>query len=79
MDHRLFLFPSTYQALAAEDALRRGGIDLQVIPTPRRYTSGCGLAIRVPATTFEASRDILTGKTVRFTVPPDSTEPTETG
>ncbi len=79
MDHRLFLFPSTHQALVAEDALRRGGIDLQVIPTPQRYTSGCGLAIRVPATMFEASCDILTVKTIRFTMPPDGTERTETG
>jgi hypothetical protein len=66
VDQGLLLFPSTHQALAAEDALRRAGIDLRVIPAPQEYTSGCGLAIRVAARDFVAACEVLTTRAVRF-------------
>ena len=70
MDQGLLLFPSTHQALAAEDALRRAGIDLRVIPAPQEYTSGCGLAIRVSARDFVTACEVLTSRTVRFMAKP---------
>ncbi len=70
MDQALLLFPSTHQALAAEDALRRAGIDLSVIPAPQEYTSGCGLAIRVAARDVVAACEVLTSRTVRFVARP---------
>jgi hypothetical protein len=70
VNHGLLLFPSTHQALAAEDALRQAGIDLRVIPAPQKYTSGCGLAIRVAARDFVPACEVLTTRTIRFVAKP---------
>lgn len=42
-------FPSTHDAIAAEDALRDLGLALQVIPLPDWIRAGCGLALRIGA------------------------------
>ncbi len=39
-------FRSRQQALQLEDALRREGINTQIITTPRAVAMGCGLSIR---------------------------------
>ena len=40
-------FDSTHQAMAAEDALRDEGMNLEVVPPPANLSAGCGLALRV--------------------------------
>jgi hypothetical protein len=45
----ILTFPSTHQAMAAEDLLRDAGVRLQVIPAPPRPTRICGLALRLSA------------------------------
>ena len=66
---RVLLFPSTHQALAAEDALRRAHIVLKVIPVPPQYSAGCGLAIRVGEDDVRDACDVLERSTVRYTLP----------
>jgi hypothetical protein len=43
----LFTFATTHQAMAAEGILLEAGIALQVVPPPREFSAGCGLALRV--------------------------------
>jgi hypothetical protein len=42
----VIIVASTSLALKAEKALRTGGFRIQLIPTPREYSSDCGLALR---------------------------------
>ena len=39
-------FRSRQQALRLEDALRRDGVDVRIITTPRAVAMGCGLSVR---------------------------------
>lgn len=65
----LMLFPSTHQAMVGEDVLRAAGLWLQVVPAPKEFTSGCGLAIRVTAADRERAVSVLTASSVRFILP----------
>ncbi|MEA4884506.1 MAG: DUF3343 domain-containing protein [Clostridia bacterium] len=40
-------FPSVHQALKSEALLKPCGIDLHLVPVPRRISSSCGLAAEV--------------------------------
>lgn len=42
------IFRGTHQVLSAEKALKHAGIPIRLIPVPRRLTSDCGLAVRIP-------------------------------
>lgn len=48
-------FESTHDALAAEAALRRAGIDVVAIPSPRVLGSTCGIAMRLEQAEAEAA------------------------
>ncbi len=69
LGHRLLLFPSTHQALAAEECLRAAGVKIEVVPTPPEFSSGCGLAIRVMLSDLEGVRAALSLHGVRYTSP----------
>lgn len=43
-DRLVITFSTTAEAMAAEQAFRRGGIAGRLIPVPRQITAGCGLA-----------------------------------
>ena len=43
----VLIFRGTHQVLAAEKALKGGGVPVRLIPVPRRLTSDCGLAVRL--------------------------------
>ncbi|MBP2682624.1 MAG: hypothetical protein H6Q79_663 [Deltaproteobacteria bacterium] len=55
----ILIFRGTHQVLSAEKRLKGGGVPLRLIPVPRRLTSDCGLAIRIPLDHRERARDIL--------------------
>lgn len=55
----VFTFPSTHHAMAAEDALRRAGVWLQVIPVPAHLGGRCGLAVRVHGRDVAVARSLL--------------------
>lgn len=48
-EHVVILVHSTSHAIAAERALKRAGLGVRLIPTPRHLSSDCGSAIRIAA------------------------------
>ena len=42
------LFHTTSSALRAEKVLQRAGLTVKLIPTPREFSSDCGMALRFP-------------------------------
>ncbi|GAB4237288.1 MAG: hypothetical protein OHK0028_14520 [Deltaproteobacteria bacterium] len=57
----ILIFRGTHQVLTAEKRLKRGGVPVRLIPVPRRLTSDCGLAIRIPFEQRDRAREILSG------------------
>ena len=57
----ILIFRGTHQVLSAEKRLKGGGVPLRLIPVPRRLTSDCGLAIRIPLDQRARARKILSG------------------
>jgi hypothetical protein len=55
----ILIFRGTHQVLSAEKRLKKGGVAMRLIPVPRRLTSDCGLAIRIPASERARARDVL--------------------
>lgn len=55
----ILIFRGTHQVLSAEKRLKGGGVPLRLIPVPRRLTSNCGLAIRIPLDQRDRAREIL--------------------
>ena len=55
----ILIFRGTHQVLSAEKRLKGGGVPLRLIPVPRRLTSDCGLAIRIPPDQRDRAREIL--------------------
>lgn len=46
MGHGVVLFHTTSMALKAERKLKGEGLEVKLIPTPRRFSSDCGFALR---------------------------------
>ena len=46
MNHGVILFHTTSAALRAEKILVQAQLSIKLIPTPREFSSDCGLAIR---------------------------------
>jgi hypothetical protein len=57
----ILIFRGTHQVLSAEKLLKGGGVPIRLIPVPRRLTSDCGLAIRIPLDRRDRAREILSG------------------
>lgn len=55
----ILIFRGTHQVLSAEKHLKKGGVAMRLIPVPRRLTSDCGLAIRIPPHEVVRARNIL--------------------
>ena len=55
----ILIFRGTHQVLSAEKRLKGGDVPLRLIPVPRRLTSDCGLAIRIPLDHRDRALDIL--------------------
>lgn len=54
-DRLVALFASVHHVLAAEAALRRSGVWCDVVPTPRAFSSDCGVSLVVRADEREAA------------------------
>ena len=46
MSDGVILFHTTAMAMKAEKALTRAGYTVRLVPTPREYSSDCGVALR---------------------------------
>ncbi|MCL5884742.1 MAG: DUF3343 domain-containing protein [Deltaproteobacteria bacterium] len=55
----VLIFRGTHQVLSAEKALKGAKVPMRLIPVPRRLTSDCGLAIRIPAEARRRAREVL--------------------
>jgi len=55
----ILIFRGTHQVMSAEKRLKKGGVAMRLIPVPRRLTSDCGLAIRIPLLERERAREVL--------------------
>lgn len=53
---KVLLFESTRYAIRAEKSLRSAGFNIKVIPTPRKYSSNCGVSIKFSK---EAENEII--------------------
>ncbi len=43
----VIIFRSTHQALKAEKTLKRCNLKCRMIPLPRKFSSDCGLALKI--------------------------------
>jgi hypothetical protein len=57
----VFGFASTHDALDAEVALQRSGIEVIPIPAPKSIGALCGIALRMPLEQVERARACLVG------------------
>jgi hypothetical protein len=55
----ILIFRGTHQVLSAEKRLKGANVPMRLIPVPRRLTSDCGLAIRVPLGEKDRVREVL--------------------
>jgi len=55
----VILVHSTSHAIRAESVLRRAGVAVKLIPTPRHLSSDCGSALRVAAGDRAVCEEIL--------------------
>lgn len=46
MSDGVIIFHTTAMAMKAEKALTRAGYSVRLVPTPREYSSDCGIAVR---------------------------------
>ncbi len=46
IEMNVITFRSTHHAIKTEKALKKEGLGIKVIPTPREITASCGLSIR---------------------------------
>lgn len=63
----LIVFASTHHALRAEKALKDAGVEHSVINTPREFSAGCGISLRIDCGLAEAARKALDKAGVIYT------------
>jgi hypothetical protein len=60
-EYGVVLFHTTSSALRAEGTLQRAGLTIKLIPTPRQFSSDCGIALRFDWADVEAVTAQLQG------------------
>lgn len=58
------LFQTTSAVMRAEKVLQKGGVTVKLIPTPREFSSDCGMAVRFPWADEARVRALLEGAKV---------------
>ncbi len=53
------LFHTTSSAMRAEKTLLRAGLEIKMIPTPRQFSSDCGIALRFDRAQTPAVQEML--------------------
>ncbi len=59
MTDGVVLFHTTSAAIRAEKTLTRAGVRVKLIPTPREFSSDCGIALRFEWENAERVRQLL--------------------
>ncbi len=58
-DYGIILFYNTSSVMRAEKVLQKGGVAIKLIPTPREFSSDCGMAVRFGLQDMERVRALL--------------------
>lgn len=58
----MITFPSTHDAIRAEQILVQTGLAVTLLPVPREISGDCGLALRLESDRLEESRLALAGR-----------------
>jgi len=58
-DYGIVLFYNTSSVMRAEKVLQKGGVAIKLIPTPREFSSDCGIAVRFDLQDKERVRVLL--------------------
>jgi len=64
MKRAVFLFHTTTSAIRAEKVLKKAGLDVKLVPTPRELSSDCGIALQIEADEAERGNQFLAGAKV---------------
>lgn len=59
--HGVALFHTTSAALRAEKVAQRAGLTVKLIPTPRQFSSDCGIALRFDWAEAAHVQELLAG------------------
>ncbi len=60
----VLLFHTTSSAMRAEKLLMKEGYSIKLIPTPREFSSDCGIALRFDWTQYEQVKSALDAASV---------------
>ena len=60
------LFHTTSAVMRAEKLLVKGGYSIKLVPTPRQFSSDCGIALRVDWNQLEQVKAVLDKTRVEF-------------
>jgi hypothetical protein len=66
MPYGVILFHTTSAVLRAEKLLLKEKLSIKLVPTPRQFSSDCGIALRFDWSHREAVSSILAGAKVEF-------------
>ena len=58
-DYGIVLFYNTSSVMRAEKVLQNAGVAIKLVPTPREFSSDCGMAIRFDLQDKERVRALL--------------------
>ena len=58
-EHAVILVYSTAYAIRGERVLHQAGIESKMIPVPRRFSSNCGVCLRIKRSDVDAARQAL--------------------
>jgi hypothetical protein len=58
-NYGVILFHTTSAALRAEKVLKQAGLTVKLIPTPREFSSDCGVALRFACGQVDDVRELL--------------------
>ena len=64
--YSVILVWSSSHAIRIEHVLNQAGIASKLIPTPRQFTSDCGLSVRIKREDVEAARKAMDGAWVEY-------------
>ena len=62
------LFHTTSAVMRAEKLLMKDGYSIKLIPTPRQFSSDCGIALRFDWARYEDVKSVLAEAKVEFDV-----------
>jgi hypothetical protein len=59
MRQAVFLFRTTTSAIRAEKVLKKAGLEVKLVPTPRELSSDCGIALQIVSAQAEQGARLL--------------------